>query len=214
MNRTAFLIDGFNLYHSLKQASRDLQLQRTGTRWLNLRSLCETYRSSLGKDTAIVGIYYFSALATHLEATDPGVTQRHKAYIECLQDTGIEVEFGRFKEKIVRCHHCGKDMTRHEEKETDVAISLKLIDLFIHNACDTAILVTGDTDLAPTIRMGKRLFPTKRIGVGFPHRRHNEELKLLADLSFQIRKEQYVKHQFANPYVCSDGRTFAKPRKW
>ncbi|GEM_PF-1765620 len=32
MSRTIFLIDGFNVYHSLKQASIDLRLAGKGTR--------------------------------------------------------------------------------------------------------------------------------------------------------------------------------------
>jgi hypothetical protein len=34
MNRVAFLVDGFNLYHSLKSASFDLGLQGHGTKRL------------------------------------------------------------------------------------------------------------------------------------------------------------------------------------
>lgn len=39
MNRMAFLIDGFNLYHSLVDARRAGVLKPT--RWLDLRALCE-----------------------------------------------------------------------------------------------------------------------------------------------------------------------------
>jgi hypothetical protein len=38
--RTTFLVDGFNLYHSLRDASRDLGFaDGRGTKWLNLHSL-------------------------------------------------------------------------------------------------------------------------------------------------------------------------------
>ena len=41
MLRTAFLVDGFNLYHSLVEAQH--ALQGRGTRWLDLRSLCASF---------------------------------------------------------------------------------------------------------------------------------------------------------------------------
>lgn len=41
MNRTTFLIDGFNLYHSLTDACRNLRCD--GIKWLNIRKLCASY---------------------------------------------------------------------------------------------------------------------------------------------------------------------------
>jgi len=40
MGRTAFLVDGFNLYHSLKDAQ--FALGGRSTRWLDLRSFCSS----------------------------------------------------------------------------------------------------------------------------------------------------------------------------
>jgi uncharacterized LabA/DUF88 family protein len=214
MNRTSFLIDGFNLYHSVKEASRDLRLHGHGTRWLNFRGFCESYRHAIGGRVEIASIHYFSALARHLEATKPDVTLRHQLYIDCLVDSGVVVEMGRFKEKHVHCVHCHKDIVRHEEKETDVAISVKLLELFFLDQCDTAVLLTGDTDIAPAIRAAQRLFPAKKVCVGFPYGRHNKELKNIANACFQIRKEAYTRHQFADPYITSDGRVLTKPTDW
>jgi uncharacterized LabA/DUF88 family protein len=214
MNRTAFLIDGFNLYHSVKEASTALRLNGAGTRWLNFSSLCSSYLYLIGGRASLVGVYYFSALAKHLEAAKPAVTLRHQSYIECLQETGVTVELGRFKEKQVYCTNCRKDILRHEEKETDVAISVKLLELLFLDQCDTAVLVTGDTDIAPAIRSARRLFPAKSVCVAFPYGRHNNELVRLAHKTFRIKKEHYTRHQFPDPFVCADGRTIAKPTLW
>ena len=100
-------------------------------------------------------------LAIHLEARKPDVTKRHLAFISCLEATGIVVELGRFKEKTVHCHNCNRTMIRHEEKETDVAISVKLLELMIVDECDTAVIITGDTDIAPAVRTTQKLFPKK-----------------------------------------------------
>jgi uncharacterized LabA/DUF88 family protein len=214
MSRTAFLIDGFNLYHSVKDASTKLGLKGTGTRWLNFHKLCRSYLYLVGRTASMAGVYYFSALARHLEVVKPDVTVRHQSYIECLEDTGVIVELGRFKDKHVHCPHCNRDVLRHEEKETDVAISVKLLELFFLDQCDTAILVTGDTDIAPAIRAARRLFPAKVVWVAFPYGRHNNELVKLAHRTFQIGKENYTRHQFPDPYVCADGRSIAKPTLW
>jgi hypothetical protein len=87
MNRTVFLIDGFNLYHSVKEASRDLR--GVSTKWLDIASLCKSYLYIIGNKAQLQGIYYFSALARHLEAANPGVTSRHQAFIRCLEASGL-----------------------------------------------------------------------------------------------------------------------------
>ncbi|MDO9172991.1 MAG: hypothetical protein Q7W29_14285, partial [bacterium] len=79
---------------------------------------------------------------------------------------------------------------------------------------DTIVLITGDTDLAPGVRTTTRLFPTKRICFGFPYKRKNNELAQLVSVSFQIRKERYLAHQFPDPVTLPSGRLIAKPDEW
>lgn len=212
MDRVTFLIDGFNLYHSARNASKDLG--GVSTKWLDIRSLCSEYIYLLGKTAVLHEIYYFSALAAHLEASNPEVTKRHRDFIKCLQSTGVIAELNRFKRKSMRCPSCGHKYARYEEKETDVSIALKLLELFITDSSDTVILVTGDTDLAPAFRTAKRLFSGKRVLFAFPYKRKNNELAQLAPGSFEIKKERYTQHQFSDPYTLPDGSKVNKPSKW
>lgn len=214
MNRVTFLIDGFNLYHSVVQASFDLGLKGKGTRWLNVWSLCSSYLHAIGGNAQIKQVYYFSAFATHREHVSPDTVQRHKEYIECLRETGVVPEMGRFKKKQGRCYHCNRQLEHHEEKETDVAIATKLLEVALLKQCDTAVIVTGDTDVAPSVRTTQRLFPTFQIHFLFPYQRKNKELADLASRSFNIKRETYVRHQFPNPVVLSDGRQVHRPAKW
>ena len=117
------------------------------------------------------------------------ITNRHKAFLRCLEDTGVIVELRRFKKKTIKWPHpqCGRTFVKHEEKETDVAIALKLIEIFLTNKCDVAVLVTGDTDLAPAVRTAHRLFPSKKILFAFPPYRKNRELAQLAPGSFGFK---------------------------
>jgi hypothetical protein len=101
-----------------------------------------------------------------------------------------------------------------EEKETDVAIATKLLELFVTDSADRIVLVTGDTDVAPAVRAVKRLFPQKTVCFAFPYDRKNDELAQLVGMSFHMSKEAYAKHQFPDPYVTSSGRVIPKPQHW
>jgi uncharacterized LabA/DUF88 family protein len=211
MNRTVFLIDGFNLYHSVREAARSSGGR--GTKWLNIKSLCESYLHLVGGQAVLVNVYYFSALAKHLESSDAEVTRRHRILLDCLRSTGVKIELARFKKKTIICDQCRKVIVRHEEKETDVAIAARLLESFQSDECDTAMLVTGDTDIAPAVRTAQRLFPERTIGFAFPYGRKNKELAQLVPLSFQISRNQYLKNQFP-PLVEVSGRVLHKPAKW
>jgi uncharacterized LabA/DUF88 family protein len=212
MTRVTFIIDGFNLYHSVREASRDLK--GASTRWLDIRRLCSSYIYLFGKTAVLEEIHYFSALAKHLEARSPDITKRHRNFIKCLEATGVVAEINRFKKKSMSCPSCKHKFDRYEEKETDVAVAIKLLELFVTDSCDMVVLVTGDTDLAPVVRTAKKLFASKKVIFAFPYKRKNQELAKLAPGSFEIKKEQYVKHQFSDPYVLPDGSKIHKPRKW
>jgi uncharacterized LabA/DUF88 family protein len=214
MNRTTFLIDGFNLYHSVKNASIDLGLKGTGTRWLNIYALCSSYLHAIGNNAQIADVYYFSALAKHIEAFKPDVVARHLTFIECLKATGVSAELARFKKKNILCPHCNQNIKRYEEKETDVAIAAKLLEVFHLDQCDTVVIVTGDTDIVPAVKTAQRLFPHKMIGFLLPYKRHNRELVKLTPLHFEIKKEAYTRHQFPDPFVTPKGKKIIKPTAW
>jgi len=214
MNRTTFIVDGFNLYHSVCEASNVLGLAGTGTKWLDLSKLCESYLSLIGGGAQLDRIYYFSALATHLEPAKPDLTMRHRLYLQCLEDSGVVVELSRFKMKDVRCRNCGHVFQRAEEKETDVALACKLLEVLFNDDCETAVLVTGDTDIAPAVRAASSLFPLKRVAFAFPFGRKNKELAKLVSTAFRISKEAYVNHQFPDPVILKSGKAISKPAKW
>lgn len=205
-----FLVDGFNLYHSI----RDIGYRHKGLclKWLNIYALCSSYIYLLGKDAKLKHIYYFSAYAYHLN--DPQVIQRHKTYIRCLESTRITPILGRFKPRSVTCTYCKKEFIRHEEKETDVAIGTKLLELFHNDECDIVAMMTGDTDLAPAIKTAKLLYPGKTIIFIFPFGRRNKELAQIASNSFNMHVQSYKRHQFPDPVVLSDGTQIFKPAGW
>lgn len=218
MNRVFFLIDGFNLYHSVRDIQNDFGLR---TKWLDIRSLCNSFLHWVGNKATLGEIFYFSAYAYHLN--DPGVIARHEAYVKCLRSTGVKDEMGRFKpkdiacpqydRKVAKCKNCNGQILRHEEKETDVAIGMKLMELLSTDTCDTVVLITGDTDLAPAIKTANRLFPDKSTRFIFPYRRKNNELAKLAP-SMTIKPKHYQQYQLSNPFTMPDGTLIYKPLTW
>jgi uncharacterized LabA/DUF88 family protein len=144
--KVAVYVDGFNLYHGLKN------LKKPHLKWLNLRSLAEKFinRSS----ETIEKVYYFSAIATHM---DNDTVQRHKTYIEALEANGVEFVGGNFKKKWLQYknNHIEIKWKKHEEKETDVHISIYMVRDAMKKKFDKFILVTNDTDIVPAVKMAR-----------------------------------------------------------
>lgn len=192
VNRTVFLVDGFNLYHSLLDAERVLQRPLRG---LDVVALCESYLHALPGKSAGASVTYFSALAHHLEDRRPGQRARQITYLSMLRASGVDVRLGRFKAKTLTCPLCGGRFVRYEEKETDVALGVHLVELVSQDLCDTAVLVSGDSDLVPAIVAARRLQPSKPVVVAQPFGRSSVALEMAATSSFSIRPSAYARHQ-------------------
>lgn len=219
----AFVVDGFNLYHSLRKASQVLTPRGQGTKWLNLDSLFQSYHANIGNGLGnragtppirllSHSISYFSAWANH--RSDPDTTLRHRMYLDCLKDTGVEVQMGRFKPKDVTCPRCGRAFVKYEEKETDVAIALRIVELVAAKQHQVIALVSGDTDIAPALKSARLLNPALKLVCLFPFARRNEELAKLVDFCVSMNAASYANHQFSDPFVLSSGVSHAKPPNW
>lgn len=213
MKKVTYLIDGFNLYHSVRIAQRKLGAP---TKWMDIKKICESrlqnIRAAVGCKVQLESVYYFSAYAHHLN--DPAIVQRHQNFVRCLEDSGVKVEINRFKPKEIQCPVCKATIVKHEEKETDVSIALKLLEVCVQDRCDIAVVMSGDTDLAPAVRTAKKLCPDKYIFFMFPAYRKNKELAQLCPGSMVIKAKQYQKHQFPDPYRLQDGTSIPKPPSW
>ena len=84
MKRVCFVIDGFNLYHSLN----DIAVHNNGlcSKWLDVRALCTSYLHVIGSGAQLEKIFYFTAVAYF--RNDPNLILRHENYIKCLEDCG------------------------------------------------------------------------------------------------------------------------------
>ena len=144
--RVAVYVDGFNLYHGLDN------LAKPHLQWLDLKALAEKF---INLQTEVIEkVYYFSAVATFMKND---VVQRHRTYIEALQTTGVEFVEGNFKDKLLtyKNQHLELKWKKHEEKETDVNISIYMLRDAMRKSFDKFILITNDTDIVPAIKMAR-----------------------------------------------------------
>lgn len=210
MTRVSFLIDGFNLYHSVVDASRDLG--GATTKWLDISSLCSSYLPDFGKDARLESIYYFSAIPYYLN--DGEKIERQRRFNKVLESTGVDVSLSQFKSKDLYCKRCQRHTKTQEEKETDIAIAAKLFELLITDAADVVAVVSGDTDLVPAATTATNLYTLTSVRFIMPYGRINAELKQLFPSSIEVKKERYTKYQFPDPVQISRRKTVPKPSSW
>jgi len=213
--KVSFIVDGFNLYFSLREMEG---LSKKPSKWLDLRSLCEHFLPEIGHRLGIRAelgvIHYFSAYATHSTVHDRGVVDRHRTYVAALESTGVSVTISQFKYKDVRCPHCKRPFKRLEEKETDVAMAMKLLEVFAVSEAPIAVLMTGGSDLVPAVHTARRLFRQNTIGIITPFLRHTTEMQEVGDFHFKVSQKLVQAAQFPDPVRLADGRVLAKPPGW
>jgi uncharacterized LabA/DUF88 family protein len=209
--KVSFFIDGFNVYHSLKDpmtGSLPKAPKYAKFLWLDYYKFLKRFAK---KGDTISDIFYFSAYA-HWRS--PGVVKRHRMLIDAWQSTGIKPILGAFKEKDRFCPKCKSYSKGHEEKQTDVNIAIYLIKEAFINSYDVGIILTNDTDLIPAIKMLKSTFPKKKIGVLFPIDRWSSELAQECHFWRKTRKKDLSKSQFPNTFTLPSGIVCSRPPLW
>jgi uncharacterized LabA/DUF88 family protein len=201
MRKLAFFIDGFNLYHAIKD-NKNMHKYK----WLDLAKLC---RSFCRADDVIQEIFYFTAYATF----KPEGMERHKTYVRVLESKGVKPIFGEFKRKEKFCFTCKKYTQSYEEKKTDVNIAIKLFQTAIHGLYDMAFIISGDSDLIPAIQAVKETFPDKTVGVIIPIGRRAEALKQAAHFHMKMKQRHLETCQLPDR-VELDGKTIMRPDRW
>lgn len=175
--RAITYIDGYNLYfgmreEAIKRGSKE-EPNPTWYRymWLNLDALS---RKLLNESQELAGVKYFTSPISG----NRGKEQRQNAFLDALRTVpGIKITFGRFQPDRKECDKCGHPAYHPQEKKTDVNIATALICDAIEDRYDTAILITGDSDLTPAIHAARRFRPEKRFLIAFPPNRFSLELE-------------------------------------
>ena len=203
--RVVVYIDGFNLYYGLKSKGWKRYY------WLDLDAFA-TQLLQTGYSLEIV--HYFTAKVVE-DAYDPAKPMRQGAYLDALTTLpNVRVHYGYFLPKQQRCHSCGTAAMTYEEKMTDVNIAVKLIEDAHDDAFDTAILISGDGDLAGPVWKVQERFPRKRMVVAFPPNRVSMRLREVASAYFTIGRMPFRDSQMPEQIALADGRLIGRPIRW
>lgn len=204
----AVYVDGFNLYYGVAKA--------LNCRWVDLQTLFE---AQFPNDD-IRQIYFFEAIIS-------GPHRVHQeAYVRAIDSLDkVQVVLGQMKDKprtckVDSCTFGGERMWMdHEEKHTDVSIAITMVDDAHRGGYDKLILVTGDTDLVPAVRMAKIIRPQLQITLCIPamHKSRIFGARPIADLcdrTTRVDAELFVKSQFPRTFTDILGRRHSIPAHW
>lgn len=205
MQRVAVYVDGFNLYHGL----RDRGWRRYY--WLDL---CKLATKLLAPNQQLALVRYFTARVMP-EPADPRKPDRQAAYLEALATLpDLHIHYGRFARRRRYCAACGAQWQTYEEKLTDVNIAVELLGDAQANVFDTALVVSADGDLTGLIGTIPTRFPAKRVVVAFPPGRHSNGLRQAAGTSFSIWRQVLRDSQLPRRVTTTSGYVVTRPRKW
>jgi uncharacterized LabA/DUF88 family protein len=172
--RVAAYIDGYNLYHGVRQDGRRYL-------WLDLVGLV---RSLLEPEQRLVVVRYFTARRRN----DPPAEHRQQTYLNALaaHSSVLEIKHGRFQEKPRRCRSCGPTWPDYEEKESDVALGSSLIKDGVKGLFDAALIISADADMSPAILALKEFVPSVRVIAAMPPNRNSARLSKVCDATISI----------------------------
>lgn len=146
---------------------------------------------------------------------DPAAAARQSIYLDALEARGgIDIAYGHFLSKRVKCHNCQHSWPTHEEKKTDVNIAVRLLEDAYDDRYDLAIVISGDSDLAPPVAAVQRRFASKRVLVAFPPKRHSQELRVHANAAFTISKAKIRSSRLPTPVTTTSGVVLHAPSGW
>jgi uncharacterized LabA/DUF88 family protein len=202
VERVGVYIDGYNLYYGIKAATRRRHL------WLDVERLA---RELLTPNQQLEQVTYFTSRVR----SPADSQQRQTTYLDALAThTGAVVVEGFLQRNQVTCRACGVTTVRIEEKKTDVHIACRMLDDAHRDRIDVALLISGDSDLAPALELVAAV-PGRRIVVAFPPRRNSAELRRVArGAVVHIQEAMLRRSQLPNPVVSATGHDFHRPRYW
>jgi uncharacterized LabA/DUF88 family protein len=200
-------VDGFNLYYGL--------LRPKAYKWFDLVR-CFT---SIRQDDSIQKIKYFTAKVTGSPSYN-----RQDVYLKALSTSPlIEIVYGVFKHKdiyckVSSCSSSHRKYSTYEEKRTDVNIAVHMLQDAYKNNCERIVLVSGDSDLVPSLEFIKRDFHSIETIVYIPavnkKRGAAVELRTAADKNFTFGFNYIQPFLLSDPVISPSGNTFAKPSGW
>lgn len=211
--RVTFYIDGFNFYFGLKRSKRTDAAWRRFY-WIDMVKLCESF---LGEGQVLEKVIYFTA-----SPLSPQKNSRQSAFLNAnklINGDKFEIVRGKYLEKHIICPYCNGDISRPEEKKTDVNISIRMIEDCVMGTTDIVSLVSADSDFVPPLELIERRFPGIGIKVYFPPSNFSNDIKdnLIHHRSkpvLMIKNIRRFQSSIMPDIVSKDGKAYSIPEKW
>ncbi len=97
---------------------------------------------------------------------------------------------------------------------TDVNIAVELLGDVHNDVFDTAIILSGDSDLTGPVTAVRSRYANKQVIVAFPPDRVSKQLCQVATASFVIGRKKLRDSQLPERVIRSDGHVLARPPSW
>ncbi|MBF0462348.1 MAG: NYN domain-containing protein [Magnetococcales bacterium] len=205
MTRVIACIDGFNLYFGLRSKGWRRYY------WLDLAGLSQ---SLLKPGHILQSVHYFTA-RIRANGRNNEDMRRQNTYLEALATRpDLHTHFGHYLEKKRECHLCGAQWLDYEEKMTDVNIAVQMLNDVCEDRFDTALLVSGDSDLTPPLDWVRSRYPTKRVVVALPPGRHSVQLTRAAGGYLTIGEDKLRQNSLPDTITRTDGYLLTRPDHW
>ena len=201
--RVIVYIDGFNLYFGMRAKGWKKYY------WLDLRRMS---RELLKPEQQLAVTRYFTSRVSQ----PPEKSHRQDAYLQALgtlPPAEFSITYGQYETSLIRCSLCGGRFPHPSEKMTDVNIAVAMLSDAYHDRFDTAILVSGDSDLTAPILEIRQEYPLKRVVVAFPPDRHSKRLRDIAPW-IVVPEQSLRRSQFPDVMTLPNGSSVFRPPAW
>lgn len=214
--RTVVFVDGFNLYRGLLRGRPQLK-------WLDLYKLFQEHVLS---DAHVSAVKFFTADIGAISVDDPGSPLRQRSYLKALAEyrKNVDIIRGKFvshKRNLRLAAPVGglpvgqsvlvKD---YDEKGTDVAIAVGMIDSARDPEVRQIVLCSNDSDLVAALDFVRERFPHVRLGLVAPvldERHIVHQLQCRVHWSKKLAQVHLERSQLPNhiPHTA-----FRRPKEW
>ena len=204
--RVIAYIDGFNLFYGMREKGWKRYY------WLDIAKLAG---SLLKPGQELVAVDYFTTRISGHNQRTREKAKRQSTYLEAVATLeAVTTYFGHYLAKSLSCLRCGNRWDSFEEKMTDVNIATELLTDAVANRFDAALVVSGDSDLAPPIQRIKDLHGDKKVVSVFPPARSSAKLKRTAHAYFTIGETHLRNSMFPDEVKKPDGFVLKRPAEW
>ena len=181
--------------------------------WIDFVKLFSQF---LNDDEELGMIHYFTARPKNI-----GKTARQNILMGCnkaLNPDKIKFHYGKYQDKSIKCRAtdgCGRDFMHWEEKQTDVSLAIKIVEDCHRDDCNKIVLVSGDSDFLPPLKLVKNFYSTKELMVLFPPFKYTNSIAGLGItcLSLDKYKSRWNKSRL-DEVVTIDSKDYRIPTEW